>query len=348
MGVVFGVVMVVWFALLVGSIFAIGAMLEGRGARDSIGGVILVLVIAFGAFLIYALAPQPLHVDLWSDRIAVDEGRRGIFPLSNMVIGVWQVPMYGVPAGTALHLLAGDQRFCLGGRGHRPHAALPLHAPPVERVDAYVTAAELDALLAAVPALTSHAQASTPDILRCTLTPNHASTKNTFAIALPWIAVLAVVALLGGIFGALDLATSLGAQLAFCAVALVLVAGGIALTARRAMRRPAPTLVVELDPAGIRVLDATTHAVLVAAPPEQIQAFAAEHTYTGRGTYTMPMVVLRVAGARELTLGVPDFRFSWHSDAQAYRTAEYVVGPADWLTLTERLGLRHLLTIGVG
>jgi site-specific recombinase XerD len=64
--------------------------------------------------------------------------------------------MYGVAAGTALHLHDGQHRFCLGGRDHRPSPTLRLDAPPTEKVDAYVTPAELDAILAAPDQATWH------------------------------------------------------------------------------------------------------------------------------------------------------------------------------------------------
>ena len=68
----------------------------------------------------------------------------------------------------------------------------------------------------------------------------------------------------------------------------------------------------------------------------------------GRMRYTMPAIVLLVPGAKALTIGVPDFRFSWLGKVRDFGTPDYVVGAGDWLTLVERSAARPRLTIGPG
>ena len=353
-GLVVGLVMLAWLVLMAAALAALGLLIDPKTGKDATGAVILVSVVAYGGFLAYAFKPQPLLVDLWPDRVVLDEGRRGVFPLSSARLGVWQLPMYGVAAGTALHLSDGAQPFCLGGRDHRPHPALRLDAPPVEKVDAYVTPAELDAILASLPSLGGHpspagfAPPPVPAVVRCMLTPNRGSMKGGLSTALPWFLAMGVASVLGVVAGALDAPSSPGVIAALMVViGLVLVAGLVG-TVVRSMRRPTPALVVQLEAEGLRLLDAKTGASVTAARYVHVQGLPAQHTYSGRSSYTMPMLVLLVPGTKPLTLGIPDFRYSWLGDVRKEGAAEYVVGGADWLTLVERFGVRHLLKVGAG
>ncbi|MEI8255473.1 MAG: hypothetical protein WCJ30_07335 [Deltaproteobacteria bacterium] len=60
------------------------------------------------------------------------------------------------------------------------------------------------------------------------------------------------------------------------------------------------------------------------------------------------MLVVQIPGIPVLTPGIPDYRFSWLGEAREHSSADYVVGGADWFTLVERLGVRHLLKVGAG
>ena len=353
MGLAFGLAIAVWLGILVVALTVGGLLLDREAARSAAGGVILLTVLSYGGFLVYALKPQPLLVDVWPDRLVLDEGRRGVFPASSARLGVWQLPMYGVAAGTALHLHDGPQRFCLGGRDHRPHPSLRLDATPVENVDAYVAAAELDAILASLPSHGPHAPhalaaSPVPAVVRCMLTPNRGSMKGGLSTALPWFVAMGVASVLGVVAGALDAPSSPVAMTVLMVVIALVLGASLVGTVVRSMRRPTPALVVQLEAEGLRVLDAKTGASVTAARYVHVQGLPAQHTYSGRTSYTMPMLVLLVPGAKVITLGIPDFRYSWLGDVRKEGAAEYVVGGADWLTLVERFGVRPRLKVGEG
>jgi hypothetical protein len=105
-------------------------------------------------------------------------------------------------------------------------------------------------------------------------------------------------------------------------------------------------LVLELEPQGVRILDAMTGAVLAACPRGSVRATPVKHTYRGRGGYTMPMLVLQLPQGQPITLGIPDFRFSWAGDAAEVGAGPYIVGGADWLPLVEWVGLAPRLVVG--
>jgi hypothetical protein len=260
-----------------------------------VAGVVLVSVVSFAALLVYSRRPRKLLLEVWPDRLVVDEGRGGTFPLETARLGEWQLPTPGVAAGTALHLDAGGQRFCVGGRDHRLHPALHLDAPPTPTVDAHVTAAELESILGAMAGVVSGEVAAPPGdphVAQCRLEPNRSSTWSLSPVA--------------------------------------------------------PAVVLELDAHSLRVVDVVTGALVAAAPMARVQGTPAKHEQAGGQRATMPMLVLVVPGAKAITVGIAEFHFSWLGEAPDYGAADYVVGGADWLTLVDRLGLRHLLKVGEG
>ena len=348
-----GLLMLVWMLALVGLMSAVALLLPREIVHAAVGGCIALSVVAYGAFLVYALTPKEVPIDLWPDRLIIDEGRGGVFPLSDALLGAWTVPSYGVAAGTALHLRYGEQRFCLGGRDHRPSPALRLGAPAVESVDAYMPAADFDALLAALgsgpgPAF-APAEAAAPAVIRCSLTPNRASGKGAMAMMLPWILTMVVIGVVSGVSGALGLFDSAVGQLAITTLAVVLIVVGIVATMIRSMRRPQPVLEIELDAHDLRVIDLASRRVVAAAPLSHVMCERCRHTYTGRSSFTMVVLLVQVPGMpHAITIGIPDLRFSWAGPSHDKGAAAYVVGGPDWFTLVDRLGARPYLQVARG
>lgn len=285
-----GIFSVVWFVLVAGTLAVVGEALDHDTAKTVSIAVFLGSLAVVLGFFVYAYQTHALLIDVGPDGVTLDEGRQGVFPTSGVFAGTWRLARYEVTAGTALHLVAGAQRFRLGGRDHRASPGLRLDAPPTESVDAQVTAEELDVLLAGLPGLAGPA-VGPPTSVRCMLAPNL------------------------GLFG-----EKLGV----------------------------PPLVVELERDGLRVFDARSGAPVTAAHYAHVQATAAQHTYSGKSSFTMPILVIAVPGAAPFHVGIPDLRFSWSGDVKRVAAAPYVVGGADWLALVERLGLRPALKIGPG
>jgi hypothetical protein len=150
---VVGIVFAAWFVAVAVTINVLRELLDVADAKTASGAVLIPAVVLLFGFLVHAYTTKSLLIDVGRDAIALDGGRRGVFPLAGVRAGVWPLARYDVLAGTVLHLSAGADRFLLGGRDHRPLPGLRLDAPPASIVDGTVTAAQLDVLLAAVPAL---------------------------------------------------------------------------------------------------------------------------------------------------------------------------------------------------
>jgi hypothetical protein len=237
--------------------------------------------------------------------------------------------------------------------------------PPVTEVDAYLPATDFDALLAAMglqldPARAAAAAAAgaaayrpipaaPPPAARVLLVPNRASAKGALTTALPWFAAMGIIMLVAGLFAALGLFETMAGQMACCGIAFAVLLGGIVLTFVRGSRTPRPALALEIDAYGVRVVDLARSALVAQAPLAHVRVEPSQHTYSGRGTYTMPVLFVMVPGfPTALVIGVPDLRFSWQGKVPRSSPADYVVGSPDWLTLVERFGVRPRLAIGPG
>jgi hypothetical protein len=138
----------------------------------------------FMGALLYDSQPRKVILDVERDRLVVDEGRGGVFPLAGAALGRWRKPDWGIVQGTVLQLTNGSGRFRIGGLGHRVRPGVRVALPAEEAYDVYVTAAGLkglgmfgigsgdvgqsgsfQALLDLVPIPVDHAPA--PEVLRC-------------------------------------------------------------------------------------------------------------------------------------------------------------------------------------
>jgi hypothetical protein len=108
--------------------------------------VAIAIGVAGAAVFAFIMVPKRLTVEVRGREVVIGERT---FPIDGATIGVCLLPMYGVSFGTALILSDGGRRFTLAGRDVRP----PVDGPHVQATDAYLEAADFDALLAllAVP-----------------------------------------------------------------------------------------------------------------------------------------------------------------------------------------------------
>ena len=176
------------------------------------------------------------------------------------------------------------------------------------------------------------------------LIPNRASAWATLRAMMPWTLSLGLLVSLGGGLGALGLLERHEGQVGLAVLAIVLFLGGIVGTAVRSARTPQPTLAIELDLHDVRIIDLRSDRILAAAPLLQVTATPATHTYGGRISYTMPVLMLVLPGSQAIALGIHGYRFAWQGKVRSLGAPTYVVGDADWLTLVERFGLRQLTT----
>ena len=262
--------------------------------------------------------------------VLVDVGRDGltastkpgeVFSFDNSQLGPWTLAGYGgATKGTALHLRSGRARFVLGGRDHRIAAGTPLEAPPVDSVDATVSASEFDELLTMVGGRNGlDVQPATPgQPTRCPLVPNPMRMYSSSFF---------------GIFKNTATAVRLNAN------------------------PPQAGLAIDVGEDAIVVIDLTSNSRVASAPLARVTATPAESTRSvpRMGSLTTAVLVVQVADSQPLTIACPDwagpptttwggntkmaYRFAWRGEVPSEEEPAFVVSDADWLTLVDKFGL---------
>ncbi|WP_459971636.1 hypothetical protein [Mycobacterium sp. MUNTM1] len=300
-------------------LLVVGTMLartfgQSRGGHSSVPDI-PGWVIAYGWLALLAvvgLAVGALFLWRWRRKyrlavtpegITIDRRRGDVFSFTDAQLGLWAT------SGMALHLQRGRHRFILGGRDCRVGPATPLSAPPVLLVDAWLPQSDFHALLS-LSGRWRGVAASEPapgDPVRCVTFPNPL---------------------------------------------LIQQMGPFALLKKQRLMQSLyePQLFIDIDDHTIRVIDAASNELTASAPLARVTT--APSTYrlggedvAGQHFSTMPAVTLRIPGAQPLTVGCHDFeglkqRFAWGRQVPVTNDPPaYVVSGADWLTLTEKLGV---------
>jgi sugar lactone lactonase YvrE len=308
------------------ALLLIGAVV-GTQVFVQVGGPLVFIVLllgampAFGAFRRRMNREKTVRVDVGSDGLTVSTKPGDVFSLGDAQLGRWNLEGYsGVTKGTALHLRSGRGRFVLGGRDHRVATETPLDAPPVDSVDATMSASEFDELLTMVGGPRGlEVPAPTPgQPTRCRLTPNPARMFSSSFF---------------GMFK--NTATAL----------------------KMNNNPPQPSLAIDVGDDAISVIDLKSDARIAAAPLARVTATPAANTRSVPrvGVLTTAVLVVRVPDSEPLTIGCPDFagpptatwsggtkltyRFAWRGEVPSEDEPEFVVSDADWLTLVEKFGL---------
>jgi hypothetical protein len=110
-----------------------------------------------------------------------------------------------------------------------------------------------------------------------------------------------------------------------------------------------PSLGIDVNEDAISVIDIKTNAVIASAPPAQVTATPAkyERSYPRFGLIALPVLVVNVPGARQLTIGCMEpkqgfaagYHFSWNGAVAAEKEPAYVAAGPSWLTLVDAFGL---------
>lgn len=277
----------------------------------------------------------------------VDEGRGGTFPLGDGLFGELCMPVYGLTMGLVLHLRSGERSLRLAAVDHRPPPTIRLDAPAVDKVDVYLSGPDFDALARMVRGAWSLSAVRPEWPVRLALIDNRASVAGLFRMMAPWLATMVLEGVVAGTMGALGLLDDpVGQGFAF-ALSVGIVVAGLGLTIYRSARRPAPVVYLEAYPNELRVVDAATGDVLSRGARGAFGVSYGVHTSSGRGgEFRTPVISLAFAGAKPLTVNVPDQRFTWSDGApRVFWAARYSMGSVDWLTLVELLGLRPHLAV---
>ncbi|OMC44678.1 hypothetical protein A5745_16540 [Mycobacterium sp. IS-2888] len=286
------------------------------GAPVIYGVVVGLLVVGVGfAARIFWRSRRKYLITVNSDGLAIDRRRGDVYPLVDAQLGLW------LDNGVALHLQCGRRDFVLGGRDRRIGPATPLDAPPVWVVDAWLAESDFDELL--LLGGRSAARGPAPgEPTRCLLFPNPL---------------------------------------------LIQEMGPFALVKKHRLTQSLsqPQLFIDVDNDTIQVIDPKTNAPNARASASQVTAtpatyqLSAGHAFpsaqnvasdaAGQYFSTTPAMSVCVPGMQPLTIGCRNFeglkrRFSWSANAPVTNEPPaYTVSAADWLTLTENLGLAPYL-----
>jgi hypothetical protein len=322
------------------------------GAKGAMGAVVIGGAVASMAVVVWGLLPRPLAMDVWPDRITVEGPRRGSFSLTGFTLGPWTMPGYGVSMGTVLHLGVAAAPFRIGGRDHRPSPGHRLDAPGTSTVDATLSAADFDSLLAKLPAFQppdrGYREGEPPDFVRWALTPNYASARGVVRVMGPWMATIATCVLVSWAFDALGFYdTPWGQSVAF-GTTLAVVVGGLVLTVVLSRRKPRAAIAMESSGDELRLVEVPSGRVLAAAPLSQVRVSRGHHGAGGRGTLYWPTITVAIPGADAVTFSVPDARFGWTDATPSTGAGSYLVGTPEWITANERLGTRGMMKSGPG
>jgi NHL repeat len=308
------------------ALFLVGAMVGSEAVMQVGGAVVLFAFLlgampAFGAFRRRMNREKTVLVDVGSGGLTVSTKPGDVFSLGDAQLGRWTLEGYGgLTKGTALHLRSRRHRFVLGGRDHRVATETPLEAPPVDSVDASMSASEFDEFLTMVggPRRPDVQPATPGQPTRCLLTPNPARMFSSSFF---------------GMFK--NTATAL----------------------RMNANPPKSSVAIDVGEDAISVIDLTSDARIASAPLAQVTATpaASARSVPRMGVLTMAVLVVRVPDSEPLTIGCPDwagppdatwsggtklaYRFAWRGQVPAADEPAFVVSDADWLTLVEKFGL---------
>jgi hypothetical protein len=324
-------------------IFVIGIASMTLGPRIGAVAYILPTVFAFGILVIGGIAlflrfprffgredrRKQILICVTSDGLTVDQRPGDVFSFADAKLGIWILAgIVNLTMGAALHLQCGNHRFVVGGRDHRIANGTRLNAPPTGSVDAWMWTSDFAGLLAMVGRRSGlDVRGPAPgEPTRCLLYPNASRSFSYSGF---------------GMFNNLGTYRQLQAN------------------------PPQPGLAMDVGKDAIWVIDLNRNALIASAGLAQVTATAAENrTYVYRaGTWTTPVLVVRVAGLQPLTIGCPDSpdpawprvsysavgvkrnvsRFSWRGQVYQESQPDYLVSGADWLTLVEKLGLASYL-----
>ena len=324
------------YVLMFGAMTALGAInmtllligsIVGSEKVWQIGGAVVFFAFLLGfmpgfrAFQRRVNREKTVLVDVGHDGLTASTKPGEVFSFDNSQLGPWTLAGYGgATKGTALHLRSGRARFVLGGRDHRIAAGTPLEAPPVDSVDATVSASEFDELLTMVGGRNGlDVQPATPGRpTRCPLVPNPMRMYSSSFF---------------GIFKNTATAVRLNAN------------------------PPQAGLAIDVGEDAIVVIDLTSNSRVASAPLARVTATPAESTRSvpRMGSLTTAVLVVQVADSQPLTIACPDwagpptttwggntkmaYRFAWRGEVPSEEEPAFVVSDADWLTLVDKFGL---------
>lgn len=313
--IVFWVAVLLFVLLLFGRTwgFHLPFHVPGRALAYGWPALLAVTGLAIGANFLWRWRRR-YPIGVTGEGLMIDRRHGDVYSFADAQLGLWS------RNGLVLHLQRGRRRFLLGGRGCRITPTTPLQASPVPLVDAWLPESEFDELLSLSGR--RHRSATAEGASRCVMFPNPL---------------------------------------------LIQQMGPFALLKKQRLTQSLaePQLFLDIDHDTIRVIDATSNAPMASVPLARVTATPATYQLGGGHRFpsaqnvvsdalgehfsTMPAIAVCVPDAQPLTIGCRDFsgltqRFSWGAHVPVSNDPPaYVVSAADWLTLTESLGVARYL-----
>jgi hypothetical protein len=159
----------------------------------------------------------------------------------------------------------------------------------------------------------------------------------------PVFGILALAFLAVAGLGAIGLFKSRAGEFIGAALFVSLLVGGAVLTIVLERRRK-PELELEIHHGELRLRKRKLGRVVATGRRGAIDLTRGMHRAGADGAdRDYPMLVIRMPGGEELTLGVYDLRYGWRDAAPYLRAPHYMVGMPDWNALIEFLELEPLV-----
>lgn len=323
---------------LVVAVIGVGsALLRTVVPQWALGALALVAFLIASALFYWTLfRTRTVALEIEGERIVVDGGRGGAFPLAGARVGPWRAST-GIVCGSAIALSDGARTYRIGGVEHRAVVPAHLEGPMVDDVHVSLPAEPFAALLARVGAPTQLAGPA-PSV-QCHLAPNPSAPGVAVGNMLPWLATIVLVGVMSAIFGVTGLFELEYGQYVSISLIGIVVVGGLALTVVRSMRRNTG-LDLSLDERGVRLHDARTGRVLATVPYSAVGRSRGVWKVRMRGyAADYPVVLLVVPGYGELSLCAQEARLLWHGAAAPVPAPRFLVGALDWTALVQRFEL---------
>jgi hypothetical protein len=318
-----GMLSYIWVLGVMAVFVAVLLLAKSHGLNVVVAFVPVVVPTALLAGYFFWRSRRPILVDVTGEGLTVSRRRGDLYSLVDAELGPWET------MGIALHLHSGRHRFVLGGRDRRVSPTTPLNAPPVQAVDAWLSDSDFDELLSAGGRAAARGPAP-GEPSRCLLFRDvlikQIKRKKVRQQLLSDSHPQLFFDIDGGAIRVADPHSD-----------------AINASASLSQVTAAPGTYV---PGAI----ASNHGVLVGA--DDLGEVLAENAVTDayenamvQAFNTTPLIVVTVPGLEQVTIGCRDFvnatqRFSWRGAAPKQGVpAAYVVSSADWLLLTEKLGL---------
>lgn len=326
-------------AMFAGVAFLVGCMGLAAVLALSDGAAIAPYVVGAGAIgyfvaTIAAMIPQRVTIEISGG--TVTPSWRPPITEARVELSSWVTAGIDAAMGLAVTIRGHGGKLVIGGDGHDGEG-YELRGAPVRSVTCHLPKDEIESLIAALGIARG-----APGPLVLPLVRSNQSLGGLLRMMGPWLITISVLGVLGGVLGN----TSLGeqamrswtGQLAIAAGSVVIVLIGIGFMVVRGRRVRLPELELRDDGDALVIADlrrGTTRRIRW----QELELTRLRYIVgTRMGSYTMPVLELKIPDAKPLRVVAWDQRLAWPGEPpKAWRAPTWIAGAARWPKLVDVL-----------